>query len=222
MEKHRTWTDELFMNWRLFSQRLSVLLAFVASGATLSIVIIIALTRSTPLSLHQIAGPLNSAVAVVPVALDGVSGLPRLFSKDGEGRRWAIVGSALLEVGLVKASIPALKLAVAADKNNTTLHVALGEALALSNNGWITESAKDQFDIAIKADPNDLIARFYMAHWLLQTGKAKLALVKWVGLMRTVGDDKIWYDRLWEVMPKAADQIGVSRLALKALCTASM
>ncbi len=101
MEKHRTWTDELFMNWRLFSQRLSVLLAFVASGATLSIVIIIALTRSTPLSLHQIAGPLNSAVAVVPVALDGVSGLPRLFSKDGEGRRWAIVGSALLEVGLV-------------------------------------------------------------------------------------------------------------------------
>lgn len=210
------------MNWRLFSQRLSFLLAFVISGVTLSVAVIIALTRSTPLTLHQLTGPLNSAATVVPVALDGVSGLPLLLSKDGEGQRWAILGGALLQLGLVKASIPALELAVAGDRSNTMLHVALGEALALSNNGWITEPAKAEFDIAIKADPNDLIARFYMAHWLLQTGKAKLALVKWVGLMRTVGNDKIWYDRLWDVMPQAADRIGVSRLALKALCTASM
>jgi hypothetical protein len=41
-------------------------------------------------------------------------------------------------------------------------------------------------------------------------------------LMRTVGDDKVWYDRLWDVMPQAADQVGISKLALKALCTASM
>jgi cytochrome c-type biogenesis protein CcmH/NrfG len=159
---------------------------------------------------------------VTPVALEGVSGLPRLLSKDGKRQRWAIIGGALLQVGFVKASIPALKRAVAADKANMTLHVALGEALALSNNGWITDSAKAQFDIAIRADPNDLIARFYMAHWLLQTGRAKLALVKWVGLMRTVGDDKIWYARLWDVMPQAADEVGVSRLALKLLCAASM
>ena len=210
------------MDWRLFYRRLPVLLAFVGLGAALSITTIVMLTRSAPLTLHQVTGPLNSAATVTPIALDGVSGLPRLLSKDAEGQRWAIIGGALLEAGFVKASIPALKRAVAANEGNTTLHVALGEALALSNNGWITESAKAEFDFAIKADPNDLIARFYMAHWLLQTGKAKLALVKWVGLMRTVGDDKIWYDRLWDVMPQAADQIGVSRLALKALCTASM
>lgn len=210
------------MDWRLFYRRLPVLLAFVGLGAALSITIIIVATRSTPLTLHQVTAPLNSAVTVTPVALEGVSGLPKLFSKNAEGQRWAIIGGALLEAGFVKASIPALERAVGADKDNAMLHVALGEALALSNNGWITESAKAEFDFAIKADPNDLIARFYMAHWLLQTGKAKLALVKWVGLMRTVGDDKVWYARLWDVMPQAADQVGISRLALKALCTASM
>lgn len=210
------------MDWRLFYRRLPVLLAFVGLGAALSITIIIVATRSTPLTLHQVTAPLNSAVTVTPIALEGVSGLPKLLSKDGEGQRWAIIGGALLEAGFVKASIPALKRAVALDNENAMLHVALGEALALSNNGWITESAKAEFDFAIKADPNDLIARFYMAHWLLQTGKAKLALVKWVGLMRTVGDDKVWYDRLWDVMPQAADQVGISKLALKALCTASM
>jgi predicted Zn-dependent protease len=210
------------MDWRLFYRRLPVLLAFVGLGAALSITIIIVATRSTPLTLHQVTAPLNSAVTVTPIALEGVSGLPKLLSKDAEGQRWAIIGGALLEAGFVKASIPALKRAVAIDTENAMLHVALGEALALSNNGWITESAKAEFDFAIKADPNDLIARFYMAHWLLQTGKAKLALVKWVGLMRTVGDDKVWYDRLWDVMPQAADQVGISKLALKALCTASM
>jgi cytochrome c-type biogenesis protein CcmH/NrfG len=183
---------------------------------------IIALTRMTPLTLHQLTGPLNSAVTVTPVALEGVSSLPKLLSPKVEGRRWAILGGALLEAGFIKASIPVLERAVAANPDNTMLHVALGEALALSNNGWITQTAKAEFDVAIKADPNDLIARFYMAHWLLQSGKAKLALVKWVGLMRTVGDDKIWYDRLWAVMPQAAEQVGVSKLALKALCTASM
>jgi predicted Zn-dependent protease len=210
------------MDWRLFYRRLPVLLAFVGLGAALSITIIIVATRSTPLTLHQVTAPLNSAVTVTPTALEGVSGLPKLLSKDAEGQRWAIIGGALLEAGFVKASIPVLKRAVALDNENAMLHVALGEALALSNNGWITESAKAEFDFAIKADPNDLIARFYMAHWLLQTGKAKLALVKWVGLMRTVGDDKVWYDRLWDVMPQAADQVGISKLALKALCTASM
>lgn len=210
------------MDWRLFYRRLPVLLAFVGLGAALSITIIIVATRSTPLTLHQVTAPLNSAVTVTPIALEGVSGLPKLLSKDAEGQRWAIIGGALLEAGFVKASIPALRRAVAIDTENAMLHVALGEALALSNNGWITESAKAEFDFAIKADPNDLIARFYMAHWLLQTGKAKLALVKWVGLMRTVGDDKVWYDRLWDVMPQAADQVGISKLALKALCTASM
>lgn len=210
------------MDWRLLFRRLPILLTFVGLGAALSMTAIIALTRMTPLTLHQLTGPLNSAVTVTPVALEGVSSLPKLLSPKVEGRRWAILGGALLEAGFIKASIPVLERAVAANPDNTMLHVALGEALALSNNGWITQTAKAEFDVAIKADPNDLIARFYMAHWLLQSGKAKLALVKWVGLMRTVGDDKIWYDRLWAVMPQAAEQVGVSKLALKALCTASM
>jgi predicted Zn-dependent protease len=210
------------MDWRLVYRRLPVLLAFVGLGIALSVTAIVVLTRSKPLTLHQLTEPLNSAVTATPVAIEGVSALPKLFTKETEGRRWAILGGALLEAGFVKASIPALERAVAADPDNRMLRIALGEALAMSNNGFITETAKAEFDVAIKADPNDLIARFYMAHWLLQTGKAKLALVKWVGLMRTVGNDKIWYDRLWDVMPQAADQIGVSRLALKALCAAGM
>jgi hypothetical protein len=57
---------------------------------------------------------------------------------------------------------------------------------------------------------------------LLQNGKAKPALVKWVGLMRTVGSDQMWNDRLWMVMPTAAQEVGINQLTLQALCTAGM
>ena len=83
------------------------------------------------------------------------------------------------------------------------LHVALGEALTIANGGRISDRATAEFDVALRADPNDMIARFYgllaAPEW-----QAKPALVKWVGLMRTVGADKIWYDRLWAAMPLAA------------------
>jgi len=210
------------MDWRIFFRRLPILLSFIGLGAVISITLIVTLTRSTPLTLHQLTGPLNSAVTEMPVAIAGVSSLPRLLSQKTEGQRWAIVGGALLEAGFVQTSVPALKRAIASDPDNRMLRLALGEALALANNGWVTSAAKEEFELAIRADPNDLIARYYMAHWLLQTGKAKQALVKWVGLMRTVGEDKVWYDRLWEVMPQAAEQVGVSKLALQALCAAGM
>lgn len=203
-------------------RQLPVFLGFVGLGAVLSITLIMVYTRSIPLTSHQLVGPLNSAVTVMPVALPGVSKLPKLLSNDDKEERWTIVGGALLQAGFVRASIPALRRAVAADQDNMMLRVALGEAMAMSDNGWISEPARVEFESAIKADPNDLIARFYMAHWLLQTGKAKQALVKWVGLMRTVGEDKVWYDRLWAVMPEAADRLGISKLALKALCSAGM
>jgi cytochrome c-type biogenesis protein CcmH/NrfG len=99
------------------------------------------------------------------------------------------------------------------DVDNRMLHVALGEALTIANGGRISDRAKAEFDVALRADPNDLIARFYMAYCLLQNDKPKPALVKWVGLMRTVGADKIWYDRLWTAMPLAAEKVGVDRLS---------
>ncbi len=128
----------------------------------------------------------------------------------------------MLQVGLFNQSISAIERAIALDANDAALHVALGEAMALANNGQISDVAKANFEIGLQADPNNLIARFYMGHWLLQNNKPKQALVKWVGLMRTVGADPVWYQRLWTVMPDAAKEVGISELALQALCTAGM
>jgi cytochrome c-type biogenesis protein CcmH/NrfG len=148
--------------------------------------------------------------------------LPALLDANWAQRRWEIVGGSLLQLGLSGAGVSALTRAVADNPSSLLLRSALGEALVLARSGEVTAEAKGYFDAVLAADPNDLVARFYLAHWLLQNGKPKLALVKWVGLMRTVGNDTLWYDRLWDVMPRAAAEVGVSPLALKALCVAGM
>lgn len=195
--------------------------AFVSIGCGTTVVATAVFRQSPPLSTHRLTVAPNSAATVIPTPLEGLPGLPKLLLGQEE-KRWSIVGASLLELGLSRFSVLAFDRALANDQDNLMLHVARGEALALTNGGWVTDEAKAEFDLALQADPNDLIARFYFAHWLLQNGKPKPALVKWVGLMRTVGQDQIWNDRLWVAMPPAADRLGISPLALKALCTAGM
>jgi tetratricopeptide (TPR) repeat protein len=192
------------------------------SGIAVGVIVALVLTHISPLATHRVLVPLNSGVATPPVALDGVSDIARLLIGARRDRLWAVIGGSLLQAGLFNQSISAIERAIALDANDATLHVALGEAMALANNGQISDLAKAEFEIGLQADPNNLIARFYMAHWLLQNNKPKQALVKWVGLMRTVGADPVWYRRLWTVMPHAAKEVGISELALQALCTAGM
>jgi hypothetical protein len=176
----------------------------------------------SPLTTHVLREPPNSSAAVAPIPLPGLAMMPALLDARSAGHRWEIVGGSLLQIGLSRAGVVALERAVAERPGEPRLRLALGEALVLARGGEVTPEAKAHFDAVLAADPNDLIARYYMAHWLLQNGKAKPALVKWVGLMRAVGTDTVWYGRLWDAMPQAAEQAGVSPLALQALCVAGM
>lgn len=191
-------------------------------GAAVGIAVAVWFTHLSPLSTHHVTVPLNSAATTAPVPLEGLFDLPKLIAAENASRPWAIVGGALLQVGLARFSIPMLERAIESDPDNSVLHVALGEALTLANGGLIADRARAEFEFALRADPNDLVARFYMGQWLLQNGKPKPALVKWVGLMRTVGSDQTWNDRLWTVMPRAAQEVGINQLALQALCVAGM
>lgn len=180
------------------------------------------LVRVTPLTTHAVTGDLNSSATTRPQPVDGFAALPALFHSETSGRRAAIVGASLLQAGLPGLAAPLLRQASQDDPERRSLRLALAEALVLARGGEVTAEAKALIDAALFADPNDVVARFYHALWLLRTGKPKPALVRWVGLMRTVGGDPVWYARLWAVMPLAAARTGVSPLALRALCVAGM
>jgi hypothetical protein len=194
----------------------------VAASATVLAAAVVAASHVSPLSTHRLRTPLNSGAAIAYASMPGGRDLFYLLTPASGQRSHAVAGGALLQIGLSALSIGFLRQALDADPSNMTIRAALGEALVLAHNGQVVPAAKHEFDEVLASAPNDLIARFYVGYWLLQNGKPKPALVKWVGLMRTVGADSLWYDKLWAAMPLAADQVGVSRLALQALCTAGM
>ena len=200
--------------WRIY-------LAAAVAGISVGAVAAVALTRLPPLTTHRITTELNSAATTAPKPIANLPDIPDLLTFKAP-QPWAVVGGSLLQSGLPGLAVPAFERAIAKDQTNISLRVALGEALALSQNGEISERARIEFESALQSDPNDLVARFYMARWMLQNGRAKPALVKFVGLMRTVGNDPLWYERLWQIMPEAAEQVGISRLTLEALCVAGM
>lgn len=209
-------------------QRIRPLLAYaVASvlgagtGGASAIFVTAAFAKVQPLSTHTIIAPLNGAATRLPSALPNLSNVSAIASDD-PALRWSAIGGSLLQARLSSLSTSALQRAVASQNDSLTLHGALGEAIVLSNGGEVVDDARREFEFVLNVDPNDLIARYYMAHWLLQNGKPKPALVKFVGLMRTVGSDPVWNSNLWQVMPQAAEQVGINRLTLEALCTAGM
>ncbi len=180
------------------------------------------LLRVAPLTTHVLNAEINSSATKRPVAVDGFAALPLLLEQPTNGQRAGILGASLLQAGLPGFGVPLLTRAMTDHPQYAPFRLALAEAMILSHRGQVTSAAKALIDDALTDDPNDVIARYYHALWLLQNGRPKQALVLWVGLMRTVGSDPLWYARLWDVMPEAAEQTNVSPLALQALCVAGM
>jgi hypothetical protein len=193
----------------------------VGSGCASAIFVTAALAKVQPLSPHTIVAPLNGAATRLPSALPSFFNVSTIASYD-PAVRWSAIGGSLLQARLNSLSVSALRRAVASQRDSLTLRGALGEAIVLSSGGEVVDAARREFEFVLSIDPNDLIARYYMAHWLLQNGKPKPALVKFVGLMRTVGSDPVWSSNLWQVMPQVAEQVGINRLTLEALCVAGM
>jgi hypothetical protein len=198
----------------------SVIVAACAFVAAIAVIYEILPPR--PLSTHFLQSPPVSGSVARVAAVTGVSDLPLLLFERGEGRRKGIIGASLLQIGLASVSVLVLEQASKSEPADIDVRSTLGEALVLANDGRVTNEAKAEFDVVLSSEPNHLIGRYYTGLWLMQNGKPKQALVKWIGLMRTVGSDPLWYDKLWAVLPNAADAVGVSPLALQALCTAGM
>src|SRR3569833_2441581 len=129
-------------------------LYFTASVAGIGIgaIAAVALTRLPPLTTHRITTPLNSAAAVAPEPIGSLPDLPKLLTSKPP-RQWTILGGTLLESGLPSLAVPALEQAIADDQANTSLRVALGEALTLSDRGKISERAREEWGGARRAGP---------------------------------------------------------------------
>jgi cytochrome c-type biogenesis protein CcmH len=142
------------------------------------------------LNIHEINGLVPYLIA-------------RVRAHPGDVRAWRYLGQAYMAAGDPRDAAKALAKVIAlTGKGDAGLDAAYGEALVADNEGQVPPEAEEAFNAALKADPSNTPARFYL-------GLAK------AGHNDRAGAIALWQSLLADIPATAPlHQILVDRLAM--------
>ncbi len=136
-----------------------------------------------------------------------------LKKNPGDARGWRVLGSARRETGDFAGSAVALRKAVALEPDNAEGWALLGEAIALSSPPPMSVDARDAFGKALKKDPREPLARYYLAVALDMDGDHRGAIEDWFALLNVSPRDAPWIPEVRQAIERvaAANRIDVGK-----------
>jgi cytochrome c-type biogenesis protein CcmH len=127
---------------------------------------------------------------------------------DPEG--WRMLGWSYLSTGRAADAATAYAHAVALAPQNADYRSAEGEALVRAADGQVTPSALDAFHAALKDDPKEPRARYYLALYKDQTGDHDGAMADWIALIKSAPADAPWLPDVRRFVENAARERGLN------------
>ena len=127
---------------------------------------------------------------------------------DGEGFR--MLGWSYLNTNRPAEAVTAYATAVKLLPGRADVHAGYGEAMVVVAKDIVTPEAKAQFDQALKIDPQEPRARFFLALHKSQNGQERAALDEWIALSNASAADLPWQSDLQARAAKLAAQLGVN------------
>jgi cytochrome c-type biogenesis protein CcmH len=128
-------------------------------------------------------------------------------TSDGEGFR--MLGWSYVNTGRAADAVSAYTNAVRLLPNRADVHAGYGEAMVSVAKDVVTPEAKSQFDAAIKLDPKEPRARFFLALHKAQNGKEREALDEWIALSNSASPELPWQADLQQRAGKVAAKLGI-------------
>lgn len=128
-------------------------------------------------------------------------------ARPDEARAWYDLGRAYRRAEQHANAVAALEKARELgldDVRPADFAAELAESLLLSENGQVTERARSLFLEALRADPNEPRARFYMGMAAAQEGEPLRALAIWRELESSSPDDAPWMPMVRQTMSMVA------------------
>lgn len=147
------------------------------------------MARPSLSTLILIAAGLIAAVSAAVAISRGNEGGDEAASPAAKD--WRVVGWAYAEAGRQQESADAYRRAAAIEPNNAENWSSLGEALQSASTTIVPEAAA-AFDKALKADPTDPRARFFLAVQKDLGGDHKGAVDSWLALLRDTPPGAPW------------------------------
>jgi cytochrome c-type biogenesis protein CcmH len=126
----------------------------------------------------------------------------RANPNDAEG--WRMLGWSYGAVGRPADAAQAYARAAQVDPKNADYPSAEGDALVNAAQGQVTPDALAAFKAALKLDPSDPRARFYMALYEDQQGKHDQAMADWIALIKSAPPGAEWARQVRDFVERTA------------------
>lgn len=113
-------------------------------------------------------------------------------SNPRNGRGWELLAPVYLRLGRFDDAVRARRNALEIFGPDAARLGDLGEAMVMASNGVVTAEAKGLFERANAADPEDVMARFYLGLSAKQEGRRDEALNRWTALVSGAREGAEW------------------------------
>ncbi|RUY17237.1 c-type cytochrome biogenesis protein CcmI [Mesorhizobium sp. M7A.F.Ca.US.005.03.2.1] len=155
---------------------------------------------SQPLSERLAKNPADSSVDELVARAEA-----HLAANPTDGRGWDVLAPVYLRMQRFSDAADAYRNAIRLDGDSAVRQAGLGEAIAGAAGGIVSADAQDAFEAALKLDPANAKASFYLAMALAQEGRAKEATTAWQAMLGRLPLDSPWRGAVEQALAKSGN-----------------
>ncbi|MER9425299.1 c-type cytochrome biogenesis protein CcmI [Mesorhizobium sp. M0317] len=129
-----------------------------------------------------------------------------LAANPGDGRGWDVLAPIYLRLQRFPDAVTAYRNAIRLDGDTAAREAGLGEAIANAAGGIVSADAQYAFEQALKLDPGNAKASFYLAMALAQEGRIPEATTAWQKMLDSLPQDSPWRGAVQQALAEAANR----------------
>lgn len=139
-----------------------------------------------------------------------VAELARRLSNDpSDPEGWAMLGRGYMALERFPDAANAFRQARERGLDTAEVNAALGEALTAANGGMISPPARRAFEQALRLEPREPRARYYLGLALYQEGRLDDAMNAWMALLHDSRPDAPWVPLLRQNLIRLGAELGM-------------
>ncbi|MBZ9661422.1 c-type cytochrome biogenesis protein CcmI [Mesorhizobium sp. ESP-6-4] len=128
-----------------------------------------------------------------------------LAANPSDGKGWDVLAPIYLRLQRFPDAVTAYRNAIRLDGDSAVRQSGLGEAIASAAGGIVSADAQKAFEAALKLDPANAKANFYLAVGLAQEGKKADAVAAWQKMLGQLAPDSPWRSAVRQALAEAGE-----------------
>ncbi|MER9896028.1 c-type cytochrome biogenesis protein CcmI [Mesorhizobium sp. M0119] len=154
---------------------------------------------SQPLSERLAKNPADSSVDELIARAEA-----HLAANPSDGRGWDVLAPVYLRMQRYADAVTAYRNAIRLDGDSAARQAGLGEAIANAAGGIVSAEAQAAFEAALKLDPANPKASFYLAMGMAQEGRLAEATAAWQKMLAALPQGSPWRGAVEQALAESA------------------